>query len=148
MNRLSFLLPIISLLLPGCAFFEPREVTQNEKEMTVIGIARATTTIAIVELTKTREEQLKVALDVYHAVHDKALPGLENPNFLAKDGEQKLLENIKPELRPLLLVAFDTFHAYYRIKSPTELVTPEQAGLIKAFLLGVEAGADDILKLK
>lgn len=139
---------IVLLFLVGCSSFGTREPTPREVAQNIYNITRESTALALHTVHENqREVKLVVAEEIIKAVDRYALPLINDPERdLTQAGVDNLLTFLPSEYRGLMSVAFQTFRIHYESPNVSNVVSKQQLSYVKAFVLGIRAGAVKVLE--
>lgn len=147
-NFLVLTLVATSIIAPGCGLVKPREnLTIEQKENLVHTAGQTAISLALMEIYKKPEDQIKMATELKAEIDKNVLNGiLLDPNGTVDETTEKLVfAKIPPKYAIYIQSAMALFHAYYETPKLGEVLTQDNWLLLTALFKGISDGCQLVI---
>ncbi|MHA2343975.1 MAG: hypothetical protein ACXADW_19100 [Candidatus Hodarchaeales archaeon] len=137
------------LLLSGCSFLNVRnDLTLEEKASKIKNVTREITALAIREMGKdNNDRQIGLSTELIEITNEILFHVFENAEVpLDRTVVNNILSLVPNEYSGLFVIAYETLNLYYSFPATADVLPPEEAQLLKAFVEGLRAGGVLILE--
>jgi len=140
----------LSIVQPSCGLVKPREnLTIENKERLIHTASQTAISLALMEIYKKPEDQVKMATELKTEIDKNVLNGiLLNPNGTVDEVTEKLVfAKIPPKYALYVQSALALFHAYYETPKTGDLLSQDNWRMLTALFKGLSDGCQAIIDI-